>query len=283
MRKIRNQIKKRQIKLLLLIFTLITIICLVLWMIYNLTKTSPTQYVALFYHTEGSYVYLVDPKLEKKTSIAIPYDVYLAIPGGYGEYKQSALEEFSKLQKKTDLVKNTYAYLLKTPIQFEFRTKYPQSSSPSLTTILFAKSNASFIDRLRIITSLRSINQTKNIIIPTKEEESSLKVDTIKTDLLFSSFFLNSKIRDENKLIKLEYNTSQFAADTIEEILSSSGMNIVTKERNLHKDCIIVANEDSVTLNELKNFLSCSVSNMNAEQGIIRVQLGNKEDSWVKN
>jgi hypothetical protein len=271
-----HKIRTHSIKTVALFLVFIVCVIGIAASLQNVFNSFSQPYSVLLYNSEGSTIFFAEPKTALQYALIFKKDTYILVPGGYGPYKQSALLRLSEIEKKEKIVINAFTYTVKTPITYIFKPDKPQEKL-TISTLLFAKSNANFLNRLLLSYQLLSIQSTKTLDIPTRQVVGNEQVDADKLKSIFASVFLNANLRNAPVTVAIVYSKSAYAAQTISTILEDIGIKMRQSEKKEHTRCEIKASESSITTTVLERLLHCPLVFDRSKGQNIDVFLGEEE------
>lgn len=252
----------------------------------------------------GEYPMFYSFGVKEAGNYAIPFypDLKTQIPGGYGYYRIGAIGKMVKLEKKPELLQKTFSAITSSFVSYYFYEENEEvyygghnediSAKPQIQQILFSKSNASFWDKLFLISyinriqpsSLASIN-----FLPYKR----LKDDTVlRNDNFLKKYiglFYNKAYRNENLNIQILYSKREDypTAEMISSMLNGSGIVVgdLNRDESSSKKCIVIETEEisSNTAKDIAAFFKCDLKKGATDVYDILFVLGELEDSWEVN
>lgn len=239
--------------------------------------------------------------LGDNTNYFIPFDAAtrVIVPGGYGEYRVGAVGKLASLDTKPALLKQAFSLSTGSFVDIYFYPKTsdiyyhaPQKSffAPSLSELLFLKSNANIFERLYIsyLLTVRSRNQFKTL--------KFLSSNTFYKN--YQGNFYSPVYRSENLNLQIIYTKSYNTAVLLSRILEGEGIHIVDissapeaskTNLNLASACEVednLSNKFSETAKAVALFFGCRLKHGNSMAYDILISLGEVEGIWnteVKN
>ncbi len=235
---------------------------------------------------------------------AIPFyaDLKTQIPGGYGYYRIGALGKLAKLDNKPELLTKTFSNVTSTFVTYYFYDEGEQvyygghqdkgSPKPQIPNILFMKSNASFWDRLYLVSYINKAQPSSLASINSLPYER-LKDDTVlRNDNFLKKYiglFYNKSYRSENVNIQILYSKSDSypTAEMISSMLNGSGIVVgdISRKTESSKKCNIIetTKKPSKTAQDIASFFNCDVKTGDTDVYDILFVLGELEESWEVN
>lgn len=279
----------------------IAIITFVLfYLIYQFTKSYTNS---LFYTRKdrinivvyGPYTAVYSFGIADKEDYLIPFmwNFKIDVPGGYGQYRVGSIGKLAKLDKNYALYKQSFSLASSSFVDYYFSVDnndiyydipLPNKEELKLNgnTILFAKSNANFFDRL-YIAGLVASRERENF----KVVNDILSFDQEEFTKNSLGLFFQRKFRDENKNVQLLYNANYNLAERLSALIEGNGIRVndINKSEKALEKCRIVENdtgqESSATARQLSSFFGCKISKERIG-GVYDIifELGDVEEKW---
>ncbi|MCL4363898.1 hypothetical protein M1328_01520 [Patescibacteria group bacterium] len=239
----------------------------------------------LFYSKNTSYFSF--SKNDVNYLVSFSPETEVLVPGGYGYYRIGSLGKLVELEKKPDLLKKVFSATTSSFVDLYF---YPRSTEiyyggsatdffPSMTEILFAKSNANMIDRLFILVKLFDQNQSNYKIISLND--SSLSQQQFTAD--FQGSFYKKSYRNKQVNVQILYKQSYSTASLLSSMIDGEGIRVVDmsqSDENL-PHCQIVTESPDFISKAMADFFGCSVKTGKTTISDIILKLGNLEKDWA--
>jgi len=218
------------------------------------------------------------------------------VPGGYGTYRLGALGKLSLLEKNPDLFRRTFSRITGSMLDFYF---YPEKDTiyfgsqeeialPSLSTLFFSSSNASFFDRLYLWSQFAGKRRAafEQVVIKKIRENDEILLSDKTFQEQYLGYFYSKQLREENKTVQILYQHSYASALTVSRIIDGEGMRVV--DRDTEKDsqtggCLVTENTSSsfsLTTTQIAHFFGCRMASAKGSLSDIVVYLRDTERDW---
>lgn len=249
------------------------------------------------YGPDASY-YSLDTKIGRHYQIAFPPDLKVDVPGGYGQYRIGSLGKLAVLDENKMLLKKTIAATTTTFIHYSFYPKSDEvfygeqvsdtSTRPSVQHILFDESNAGFLDRLYLASSMIGEKSTSFTMIRYGQDvnavlgEAVFREDSFKKKSL--GLLYQSTYRDEQKTVQVLYPAQYRTASRIAAILEGNGIRVsdISLDIDRSTQCRIIYSSEipSQTAQDISEYFSCPLEAGKTDVYDILFVLGNQEGEW---
>jgi len=272
---------------------LVLIVLYLLFLIFKDLKKSfffsNKNHLNLIIFQEKTIFYSFDLKDKSSYYLVFYPDMKVQVPGGYGEYRLGGLLKLAALEKKPEIIQNTFSTLTNTLVDFYY---YPDktiiyfgkddrksNNAMSLLGIMKSKSNASFFDR--IFTYYLFLNQ---------KSQQQLIYDKEKFNDTYQGYFYNEKLRSEKINVQLIYQHSYSTAVELSKLIEGEGIRVVDISENeagdnINKNCLIQqSGKKSLTAFYLSNYFHCDLT-YNNQTGVYDLVffLNSLENKWEYN
>ncbi|MBI2052032.1 hypothetical protein HYT33_04725 [Candidatus Roizmanbacteria bacterium] len=232
----------------------------------------------------------------------VSYLVYFApdqkvfVPGGYRYYRFGALGKLVLLDNKPQILKKAFSSATSTFIDYYFYPNKPEViygrdtpsavELPGFSDIFFARTNASFIDRiymyLKFRISKKSDYTTIKEIGKKEKGESIFKEDGFAKK--YQGFFYQKTYRTEKQTVQIIYTKQYKNALLISRILEGNGIHVVDMSPGNfdQKSCSVAQDSKkySRTARDLSRFFHCPLIRQKTKTSDIIFMLGKIEDEW---
>ncbi len=248
--------------------------------------------VNIVFYGQNSFFYSFDRVSDTNYLIQISSDLKSLVPGGYGFYRLGSLGKLVSLEKNPDLFQKTYSAATSVIVDFYF---YPKDANvyyvnkdkgnifPSISSILFYRSNANWIDRIFLYFLFLDRNLNHYKIIDSSNYSDSLSLAKKIQGTLYKRIY--RKIGDNVQIIYLKnYQT----AVLISNIIDGEGIRVVDISQNDEKldKCLLISKKEKLSepiIRDLQSFFHCRVMVGETESSDIIFKLGNLEKDWSAN
>ena len=144
------------------IVILLFVFCFLIFIYRSITSSvflQNKEKVNIVFYGQNSFFYSFDKSGDTNYIIKMSSDLKSLVPGGYGFYRLGSLGKLVSLEKKSDIFQKTYSAATSAIVDLYF---YPKDTSiyynnsddhasfPSISNILFYRSNANWVDRIFI-------------------------------------------------------------------------------------------------------------------------------------
>ncbi len=250
----------------------------------------------LIFYSQNPYILSLGSQDNVNYIVNFYPDLKILVPGGYGLYRVGAIGKLVYLEKKPDIYKRAFSSAASTTINLYFynnknevyygKEKVESIRLPGWGEVLFAKSNATFFDRLFLTYKLI-------LLKPSDFTWLDPAVQTKKGGVLFSEsdfakeyqgFFYQRTYRNERQSVQIIYSKRTRNAELISRILEGSGIRVVdvTAVENVQKNCrIVYSDEGSKTANYLSSFFGCKIFKGETRLSDIIFYLDKEEENWA--
>jgi hypothetical protein len=242
-----------------------------------------TTYFSLGIHTDGDY------------AISFPADLKMDIPGGYGQYRVGALGKLVSLEKKPQILQNTFSLATYSFTNYYFYTKsaevyYGKDNHivlPNIKTLWSASSNAHLLDRIYLI--FYFLNKKDNdfhqlSILSEKNSDGDEVLDADNFQKSVTGYLFQQSYRNEAKTVQIMYSDSYTNADRVAKMIEGNGINVgdISQNGSFIRGCVIQENssQESLTSEALVSTFHCRWEKAPTNFYDILFLLGEKEKEW---
>lgn len=251
----------------------------------------------VFYGQETVF-YSIDKQNARHYLMYFPADLKMQVPGGYGSYRVGALGKLAKLDNRFDIFQKTFSLGTTSFVQYYFYedvedvysgdTVPSEKKKPSVSDILFLKSNAQFFDRLYLMLTFMRKKADDFYIIAYEEKENKLLNDVFFQEESFIKesigLLYQTQYRDEQKSVQIQYPKSYAVAQSIGSLLQGNGIRVsdISLDLDTQETCSIVESSNTIsqTAADLSTFFNCPVKQGNTDVYDIVFVLGTVEKEW---
>lgn len=229
--------------------------------------------------------------------ISFPADVKVLVPGGYGYYRLGALGKLVGLEKKPQLYKKSFSAITSSFVDVYF---YPSSEKiffgeekkiiffPSLSQILFCKTNVNILDRAYIFSLFLTKQKNQFLQISNLPINKGPGKGILDERVFFDSLiglFYHKSYRSEKNIVQIVYTKKEKNALFLTKIIEGQGIRVVdySYQRDQKASCRIIedSKKHTQTAAALKNFFNCSIIQGNTGSYDIIFKLGSLEGEWA--
>jgi len=247
-----NKVKSQKSKVKNIIL-LIVFISIFIYLFIKSVKSSiflrNKEKVNVVFYGQSSFFYSFDRGGDTNYIIKLSSDLKSLIPGGYGFYRLGSLGKLVSLEKDPELFQKTFSVATSSIVDFYFYpkdlavyydNKDKNGNFPSISNILFYKSNANWIDKffLYFLFSDRNLNHYKTI-------DSSNYDDTLSLGKNIQGTLYKRIYRKVGDNIQIIYQENYRAAVLIGTIIDGEGIRVVDISQNdeKHNRCLLISNK----------------------------------------
>ena len=291
-----NKVKSQKSKVKNIIL-LIVFISIFIYLFIKSVKSSiflrNKEKVNVVFYGQSSFFYSFDRGGDTNYIIKLSSDLKSLIPGGYGFYRLGSLGKLVSLEKDPELFQKTFSVATSSIVDFYFYpkdlavyydNKDKNGNFPSISNILFYKSNANWIDKffLYFLFSDRNLNHYKTI-------DSSNYDDTLSLGKNIQGTLYKRIYRKVGDNIQIIYQENYRAAVLIGTIIDGEGIRVVDISQNdeKHNRCLLISNKkerlSEPIIKDLQSFFHCQSKVGDTESSDIIFKLGNLEKDWSAN
>lgn len=241
----------------------------------------------VFYSRDTSFFSF--SKQDVNYMINFPASIEVLVPGGYGLYKVGALGKLVSLERKPDILRKTFASATSSLVDLYFYSGNPeiyyqstdQTRFPSMSDILFSKSNATMLDRLILARKLLNNNQADYRIISL--DKGSFDRDEFNKD--YQGSFYKKINRTLDDTVQILYTHSYSTAFLISQIIDGEGTRVVDLSEsdavNTNTVCKVVVKNIDIVSQDLANYFGCQIKTGATTVSDIILELGSLEKDWA--
>ncbi|MEO6509138.1 MAG: hypothetical protein ABIO02_04230, partial [Patescibacteria group bacterium] len=205
-----------------------------------------TTFYSLGINTEGEYL------------ISFPADLKMEIPGGYGSYRIGALGKLVSLEKKPELIQNTFSLATYSFVDYYFYQNTSDvyygseenESLPSPKMIWSSRSNVGVLDKLYLIFYFINKKPQDFHNVPLHSEENKEGENIFSAgefEKRITGYLFQQSYRNERKSVQIMYADNYVNADRVGKMLEGNGIRVgdISHDGSLVRGCIV--QEDSVS------------------------------------
>jgi 7-cyano-7-deazaguanine synthase in queuosine biosynthesis len=246
------------------------------------------------YGNHATY-YSLGIKTEGDYAISFPADLKIAVPGGYGQYRVGALGKLVSLEKKPQLLQNTFSLATYSFTDYYFyitsdEVFYGQDESisvPSIKMLWSSGSNASLLDRIYLIFYFlnKKVQDFHQVTVASQK-------DSVGDDIFaagefqkkITGYLFQQSYRREQKSVQILYANSYTNASRVSKMLEGNGIKVgdISQEGSLVRGCLVKENNNhpSMTAEAITRTFHCRWEQGNTFFYDIQFELGEKEKEW---
>ncbi len=294
-KRVRIENPKKKTNYVILFFLIILLLGIyVLNAFKNSVLSKDKERIHVLFYGKEANLYSIGRKDNVHYVMRFYPDLKVKVPGGYGYYRVGALGKLIELEHNPDLMRRTFSSVSNSFVSYYF---YPIGQEiyfgkelrdliqlPHFNQIFFSRSNTNFVDKLYFFFFfLKRPDQFEEINYRSKVvNEDEYFQDDIYTKK-YLGYFFDREYREEQKTVRIFYETSYTTAVGLSRILDGEGIRVVdiAESGTLKQSCVVREVEPfSKTAKDIANFLSCSLKAGEVEGSDIMITLGDKEKEW---